>query len=132
MIVLDASAVVDLLLERGERGAWVERRLVREDVVAAPHLIDLEVASAIRRRELAGELGSARGRASLGDFAMMPLRRYPASALLDRIWQLRPNLTAYDAAYVALAEALEAPLVTMDGGIGRSVGHGAKIEAFPG
>lgn len=132
MIVLDASAAVDLLLERGERAAWVERWLDDDEVVAAPHLIDLEVASAMRRRELAGELGAARGRASLEDFASMPLRRYPTTELLGRVWQLRRILTACDAAYVALAEVLDVTLVTMDARLGRSRGHGATIEAYPG
>lgn len=132
MIVLDASAAVDLLLERGERGDWVARRLAREEVVVAPELIDLEVASAVRKRELAGEIAGARGRASLDDLASMPLRRFPAAPLLDRIWQLRRSLTVYDAAYVALAEALDAPLVTMDERLGRSREHRATVEAYPG
>jgi predicted nucleic acid-binding protein len=132
VIVLDASAALDLLLERGDRGEWVARRVAREGVVAAPHLLDLEVASAVRRRERSGEIGAARGRAALEDLAVMPLRRYPATALLGRVWQLRGTLTAYDAAYVALAEALGAPLVTMDERLGRSGGHRATIEAFGG
>ena len=132
MIVLDASAALDLLLERGDRGEWVARRVATEGVVVAPHLIDLEVASAVRRRELAGEIGAARGRVALEDFASMPLRRYPATALLSRVWQLRRTLTAYDAAYVALAEALDAPIVTMDEHLGRSSGHGATIETYGG
>ncbi len=132
MIVLDASAAVDLLLERGERGDWVARRLGREGTVAAPHLIDLEVASAVRRRELAGELGAGRGRTALDDFAAMPLRRYPATVLLERVWQLRRVLTAYDAVYVALAEVLDVPLVTLDARLARSRGHSATVELYPG
>lgn len=130
MIVLDASAALDLLLERGHRGEWVADRVAREGLVAAPHLIDLEVASAVRRREASGDIGPARGRAALEDLASMPLRRYPATALLGRVWDLRRTLTAYDAAYVALSEVLEAPLVTMDERLARSAGHRATIESF--
>jgi predicted nucleic acid-binding protein len=132
VIVLDASAAVDFLLEHGERGEWVGRQLARATEVAAPHLIDLEVASAVRRRELAGEMRAARGRIALLDLAAMPLRRYPATALLERVWQLRGALTAYDAAYVALAEALRAPLVSTDAHLARTTGHRAVIATFSG
>jgi predicted nucleic acid-binding protein len=131
-MVLDASAAVDFLLEHGERGDWVGRHLARATEVAAPQLLDLEVASAVRRRALAGEVSAARGRIALVDLAVMSLRRYPATALLERIWQLRGASTAYDAAYIALAEALRAPLVTTDARLGRSAGHRAVIECFTG
>jgi predicted nucleic acid-binding protein len=132
VIVLDASAAVDLLLERGEQGRWVQGRLVGRELVAAPHVIDLEVASALRRLGQLGEIGSRRGRSTLLELLEMPMQRYPVTALLGRIWALREGLTPYDAAYVALAEALDLPLVTTDARLGRSSGHSAKIEAFPG
>ena len=130
--MLDASAAVDLLLERGEQGLWVEDRVVGHELVAAPHVIDLEVAAALRRLARLSEIGSERGRVTLLELVEMPLQRYPVSALLGRIWGLREQLTTYDAAYVALAEALEVPLVTTDARLGRSTGHTATIEAYPG
>lgn len=130
MIVLDASAAVDLLLER-LRGAWVAARIATEPSLHAPHLLDLEVASTLRKRERLGEIPAARGAAALADLSALPLTRYPTTALLSRIWQLRGTLTPYDAAYVALAEALDAPLVTTDDCLARSTGHRARIEAFP-
>ena len=81
-----------------------------------------------RRYAIAGEIGEERGRAALADLADLPLRRYPHGFLLPRVWQLRNNLTAYDAVYVALAEALDAPLVTRDRHHAAAAGHRAKVE----
>lgn len=130
MIVLDASAAVDLLLERGERGERVRALVERHAYVAAPHVIDLEVASAVRRLAALGEIGSRRGHTALADLTAMPLQRYPATALLERIWQLRDALTPHDAAYVALAEILAVALVTTDERLGRSRGHLAQVESL--
>ncbi len=94
----------------------------------APHLLDVEVAQVIRRYAASGEIGAERGRIALADLADFPLRRYPHDFLLPRIWALRNNLTAYDAAYVALAEALEAPLLTRDRRLAIAAGHRAQIE----
>ena len=128
MIVVDASALLEVLL-RTPAGLSVERRLFGSgQTLHAPHLLDLEVAQVIRRYAATGNLDQERGRAALADMMDLPLRRYPHDFLLPRIWQLRDNLTAYDASYVALAELLDAPLVTRDARLATSPGHSAHVE----
>jgi predicted nucleic acid-binding protein len=128
MIVVDASAMLEVLL-RTPTAAAVERRLFdARQTMHAPHLIDVEVAQVIRRYAAAGELDAERGRAALADLADFPLRRYPHDLLLPRVWELRNNLTAYDAVYVALAEALDAPLLTGDKRLASAAGHHARVE----
>jgi predicted nucleic acid-binding protein len=109
-------------------GAVEERLFVRLETLHAPHLIDVEIAQVVRRYAAAGEIDGERGRAALTDLADLRLLRYPHDLLLPRIWNLRHNLTAYDAAYVALAEALDAPLVTRDRRLAAAAGHRARIE----
>jgi predicted nucleic acid-binding protein len=94
----------------------------------APHLIDVEVAQVIRRYTASGEIDAERGRQALTDLADAPLRRYPHDFLLPRIWELRNNLTVYDASYVALAEVLDAPLLTRDRRLAAAPGNRAQIE----
>ena len=105
-----------------------DRLFAPRPTLHAPHLLDVEVAQAIRRYAADGEIDGERGRMALADLADLPLRRYPHDFLLPRIWDLRNNLTAYDAAYVALAEALDAPLLTRDRRLATSAGHRAQIE----
>jgi len=114
MIVLDASVVVEMLLgtPAGRRAA--DRFLRREVSLCAPHLLDVEVAHALRRLAVAGQIRSVRAREAVDDLAALQIVRYPHVELLPRIWELRHGLTAYDASYVALAEALGARLVTRD------------------
>jgi predicted nucleic acid-binding protein len=128
VIVVDASAVIEVVL-RTRTAAAVERRLhdMRE-TLHAPHLIDIEVAHVIRRFAANGEIAGERGQAAIEDLADFPLRRHPHLLLLPRIWELRHNLTAYDAAYVVLAEVLDAPLITRDRRLAASSGHEARIE----
>ena len=127
MIVVDASALLEVVL-RSSRAVAVEAHIFAPGVTLhAPHLVDVEVAQVLRRYALAGELDPGRGRAALVDFADLPLSRYPHHVFLPRIWELRDNLSAYDAAYVALAEALEAPLLTCDARLARAAGHRAEI-----
>ena len=128
MIVVDASALVELLLDTDEAGAVAARLFDSGDSLAAPHLIDVEAAQVLRRYAQVGEIDGRRGREAMADLASMPIRRYPHDVLLPRVWDLRHNLTAYDAVYVALAEALDAPLVTRDRRLARAAGHGADIE----
>jgi predicted nucleic acid-binding protein len=127
VIVVDASAVLEVLL-RTRAAARVERRLFGRDTLHAPHLLDVEVAQVLRRYEARRELTAGRGSEALADLAALPLNRYPHDALLPRIWELRANLTAYDAAYVALAEALNARLVTRDERLASASGHQAIVE----
>lgn len=128
MIVVDASAVVETLL-RFPAADSVERRLFDgRETLYAPHLIDVEVAQVVRRYAALGQIEPERGRAALADLADFPVYRYPHDILLPRIWELRHNLTAYDASYVALAEALGALLVTRDRRLATASGHHAQIE----
>jgi predicted nucleic acid-binding protein len=128
VIVVDASALLEALL-RTPAAATVERRLYDpQETLHAPHLLDVEVAQVLRRYAAAGEIDRERGRAALADLADLPLRRYPHDFLLPRVWDLRDNLTAYDAVYVALAEALDAPLLTRDQRLAAAAGHRARIE----
>jgi predicted nucleic acid-binding protein len=125
VIVLDASAVIALLLGN----AAVARRVARPDeTLAAPHLVDVEVAHVLRRLAATGELSDERGAASLQDLADLDLDRYPHQDFLPRVWELRHTLTAYDAVYIALAEALRAPLLTLDEKLANSSGHHARID----
>ena len=128
MIVVDASAIIEVLLGTPDSGRVMERLFASGETLHAPHLLDLEVAQVLRRYALAGELDSARGLEALEDLADLPLTRYPHDLLLPRIWELRRNLTAYDAAYVALAEALAAPLVTRDAALVSMRVHHATVE----
>ena len=107
----------------------MEQRLFgSRQALYAPYLLDIEVAQVIRRYAAAGEMTPARGRAALVDLTDFPLHRCAHIFLLQRIWDLRNNLTAYDAAYVALAEALGAPLLTRDRRLAGSAVHRAQIE----
>jgi predicted nucleic acid-binding protein len=128
MIVVDASAVLEALL-RTPAAAAVEKWLFEpSQTLHAPHLLDVEVAQVVRRYAANGEIDAERGRMALDDLADLPLRRYPHDFLLPRVWDLRNNLTAYDAMYVALAEVLDAPLLTRDKRLAASPGHHARIE----
>lgn len=128
MIVVDASALLELLLG-GPAGERVARRLsARDEELHAPHLVDLEIAQVLRRYAAAGAIDESRGRDALGDLADLDLVRHPHDLLLPRIWELRDRVSAYDAAYVALAEVLPAPLITLDVRLARAGGHRARIE----
>ena len=128
MIVVDASALIEVLLGTRAAGILAERLFADGETLHAPHLIDVEVAQVLRRYALAGTLGADRGAEALEDLADFPIARYPHQPFLFRMWELRHNVTAYDAAYLALAEALDAPLVTRDAKLASSAGHRARIE----
>jgi predicted nucleic acid-binding protein len=130
MIVLDASAVVDWLL-RTPAGQRVEQRIyARNDTLHTVHLLDVEFAQVLRRLVREGTLARKRAEEAMEDLIAVRVTRYAPVVLLDRIWQLRQNLSAYDAAYVALAEELKAPLITRDQKIAAAPGHSATIEVF--
>jgi predicted nucleic acid-binding protein len=112
VIVVDASVVLEALLRRVNAEAARERLLAGG--LHAPHLIDIEVAHVIRRYAAIGDMDRERGRAALAILADLPLRRYRHDFLLQRVWEFRNHFTAYDAVYVALAEALDVPLLTRD------------------
>lgn len=127
-MVLDASAVVEWLLGLPLADA-VGTRIADPDVsLHAPHLLAVEVAQVVRRYVARGDIAPARGAEAITDFADLDVAIHPHEPLLPAIWRLRPNLTAYDAAYVALAEALDVPLVTLDAGIASAPGHAVTVD----
>ncbi len=114
-----------------QRGTRIEARLLsRGESLHAPHLLDVEVAQVLRRYAAAGNLTSERGLQALTDLADFPIHRYSHDVLLPRIWELRHNVTAYDAAYLVLAETLAAPLVTCDGRLASAPGHAVNVEVY--
>ncbi len=128
MIVVDASAVIEVLL-RTPAARAVERYLFAPgQTLHAPHLLDIEVAQVIRKYAARGEIDGARGRVALADLAAFRMHRYPHDFLLSRVWELRNNITANDAVYVALAEALDAALLTRDHRLASAAGHHARVE----
>ena len=128
MIVLDASAVVELLLGT-ERGRRVSAQIADPSVgLHVPHLVDVEVTQALRRYALDGELDGSGARMALEDFRALDLTRHAHEPLLGRVWELRRNLSAYDAVYVALAEALDSRLVTCDARLARAPGVTARVD----
>ena len=130
MIVLDSSAVLEFLL-RSRVGLEIEKRIFSpRETLFAPHLLDLEVAQVLRRYCNSGEINFERGREALEDLHDLPINRYPHDIFLPRIWELRHNMTAYDAVYVALAETLAAPLLTRDTRLASAPGHTAIIEVI--
>ena len=128
MIVVDASAMLELLLQT-PLGARVEARLFRDaDELNSPHLLDVEITQGLRRLVRMGEVSAARAAEALSDLACLDLHRHAHLDFLARAWTLRENITAYDAMYVILAEALDAPLVTCDEPLSKAPGHRARIE----
>jgi predicted nucleic acid-binding protein len=130
MIVVDASALLEFLLQTS-LGARVETRLFgEEDELHAPHLVDVEIAQGLRRLVRTGEVSSGRAEEAIADLTDLDLHRHAHLDLLERAWKLRDNISAYDAMYVALAEAIEAPVVTCDSPLAKTPGHRARIEVI--
>jgi predicted nucleic acid-binding protein len=127
LIVVDASVLVTALIDDAPDGDRFRHR-IRGQRLVAPGLIDIEVVAAIRGRVHGGRLEGRRARQGLVDLMSIPLRRPPHHPLLPRIWALRDNLTPYDAAYVALAEAIGAPLLTADRRLARAPGLDCEVE----
>ena len=130
MLVLDTSAALAVLASRHPEPALVER-LAGDGELQAPHLIDVELLNALRGLVAGGGLSEDRAADVRDDFADLSIVRCGHELLADRMWELRHNLTAYDAAFVALAEALGVPLVTCDARLAASPGHDAHVELFP-
>ena len=131
MIVLDASSAVAVLLNLGASAPHIRERMDRTDEgLHVPHLFEVEVMNVLRRYALNGSLSTERARLALKRLFDMRITRYPHTALLSRIWELKDNITAYDAAYVALAETLGAPLLTTDRRLAQAPGIRAEVELY--
>lgn len=124
---MDASAILEVLLQTPAAQRVSRVLFAASQTLHAPHLIDLEIAQVLRRYVRSASISADRGAEALSDFLDLPLTRYPHFALLTRVWQMRHNVTAYDATYLALAEALDAPLITRDRALART-GSGAQVE----
>lgn len=131
MIVIDTSAVLEALVASPADETLV-RRLMEDSDLHAPHVLDLEVLHGLRGLVRGGKLSADRAADARVDFADLTIVRYGHEALADRIWELRDNLTAYDAAFVVLAETLRARLVTCDGRLADAPGHRAEVELYSG
>ena len=130
MIVLDASAAVDWLLQTSA-GQRIEHRIyAARESLHAPHLLELEVSQVLRRLVGEGTISASRANHAIQDLLDLRITRYPHFLLLPRIWQLRHNFSAYDAAYVVLAEKLGTRLLTRDGKLAAARGHSAIVEVF--
>jgi predicted nucleic acid-binding protein len=127
MIVLDASALVELVLGTAEGQLVATRIADPAEGLHIPHLADVEVAQALRRYVREREIDAAAAAVALDDLRGLDLQRHAHEPLLERVWELRANLTAYDAVYVALAEVLDAILLTCDRRLARAAGVGARI-----
>jgi predicted nucleic acid-binding protein len=125
LIVVDASIMCDFLLD-AERYPELVDFLIAQDLVA-PSLIEYEIGHTLRRLNLLGKLTDERAKSTIEAFEMMPIALHFAAGLMSRTWELRQNITFYDASYVALAEALEAPLYTRDKKLATAPGHRAQI-----
>ena len=126
MIVVDASAAVSALLNAGPA-----RRALADEQLHAPHLVDSEVANALRRGVAAGRLEAGAAWTALDRWRRLGITRYPVFGLLDRVWELRENVSSYDASYIALAERLDCSLLTADGRLGRAPGTRCPITVVP-
>ena len=128
MLVVDTSAVLHALAHRPAHPALLAR--LRDQELAAPHVIDLELLQALRGLVRGRQITPEQAEDVRADFGVLSITRYVHGGLVDRIWELRHNLTAYDAAYVALAEILDCPLVTSDAGMAKASGHRADVELY--
>lgn len=129
MIVVDASVLSNALGDDGHDGGVARARLAVDDL-AGPDLIDVETVAVLRKRWVAGDLGDRRFRAAIGDLEDLELERYPTLGPMRRAFELRANVTAYDAAYVALAEHLECALLTADERLANAPGLRCSVEVL--
>lgn len=129
-VVCDASVVIAALLDSDESGQWAAARMTGQDLYA-PTVLPYECANVIRRLHRAGAIGLDSAAQAYADLLSLPVNYWPYQALAQRIWELRDNLSSYDAGYVALAEAIDAPLMTLDIRLARAPGLACAVE-FPG
>jgi predicted nucleic acid-binding protein len=129
VLVADTSAVLEAIAALDAPPGLIER-LAEDGDLHVPHLIDTELLHALRRMNFAGQISDERAEDARSDFAELALVRYRHQPLNDRVWELRHNLTAYDATFIALAEILSAPLITCDARLASAPGHDAQIELF--
>lgn len=129
MLVVDASVLVVAVADDGRDGDAARVRL-RGEQLSAPELVDLEVASVLRRQVMGGRIDARRATSALADLEALPIDRAPHRPLVERCWELRDTVSVYDAAYVALAEALGATLLTADARLGRASGPRCTIEVL--
>ncbi len=130
MIVIDTSAAIDWMLQTPTGQRIAHRIFSRGETLHTVHLLDLEFVQVLRRLVRERTLTARRAEEAIDDLRAVRVTRYAPSLLLQRIWQLRSNLSAYDAAYVSLAEELKAPLITRDRRIAAAPGHTAAVEVF--
>ncbi len=130
MIVIDASALLEVLLQTPAASRIEVRIFSMRETLHAPHLLDLEIVQVLRRYAASGDLSEERAQQALSDLSDFPIARYPHDLLLSRMWELRFTVTAYDAAYLALAEGLSASFLTRDRRLAASTGHRATVEVF--
>lgn len=130
-LVVDASLLVAALTDTGKQGRWAEGAL-SAGLLAAPHLVLVEVANVLRRLELSRQWTSDQTTAAYEDLLQLDIELFPFLPVAGRVWELRQNLTAYDAWYVALAESLDVPLATLDRRLTRASGPTCKFRVFDG
>ena len=130
-IVVDASVLVAALVDSGREGVWAES-VMAESSLAGPELVLAEVSNILRRLERIREISRLEANSAHRDLLQLDLDLFPFAPFADRVWALRSNLTSYDAWYVALAEALGCPLVTLDRRLNRATGHACEVLIPPG
>ena len=129
-VVVDASVLIAALVDSGPEGAWAEWFMV-EDTAAAPELALAEASNVLRRMEQVGRISSLEANGAQEDLLRLNIELHPFAPFADRVWSLRHNLTCYDAWYVAVAEALACPLLTLDHRLSRALGPTCEIVAPP-
>ena len=129
-LVVDASMVVAALVDSGADGTWAES-LLASDSLAAPHLMPVEAANILRRSVLAGSVAAEVGSLAHADLLDLRVAQFPYAPFAARVWELRENVTCYDAWYVAIAEALDAPLATLDGRLAKAAGPRCQFLVTP-
>lgn len=130
MIVIDASVLANAVGDDGEDGRAARDRLTAAGAASAPDLVDVETVAVLRKRWLAADITARRFRSAVDDLLMLPIARFPVAPLMIRAYELRANVTAYDASYIALAEGLDCLLVTADARLARAAGIRCTVEVL--